>query len=156
MTLLRDTILQALFNVVSVATDAASLPIFITAQRRLAPWQTTTAQPALFQRLVGETFAPQEAFGLPQQKTMHVELWVYVKSAGADEPPEDVILPILDAIDTVLNGSTTFDGRQDLGLPDIVHHAWRQGEAIISQGELGDQCVCLIPVNILVVPNFSL
>jgi len=144
MTLQRATVLNALFSLVSASSA------WKTAERRLVPWTSTIEQPAIFQRLVGETHEPLPAYGLPQRVTMHVELWLYAK-VGVDDYPEDVFLPLLDAIDTALAANSTFDGRQTLGYPDLIEHAWREGQATYSQGEMGDQVVCLVPVHIAVV-----
>ena len=149
MSLQRSTVLQALFNLVSASAA------YETASRRLVPWTEKVSQPAIFQRFVGEETQPLEGFGQPQLKTLHVEIWIYAKQQGPDSYPEDVFTPLLDALDTALAANTQFDGRQDLGMPDVVHHVWRQGEATYSSGEMGDQIVCHVPLRVLVVGNFS-
>ena len=145
MALNRNTVLQALFTLLSASSA------FATTGRKLQLWSDTVSQPALFQRLVGESHQPMSGYGQTQKVTMHVEVWIYAKNTGVDDPPEGVMLPLLDALDTALLANSTFDGRQTLGLPDVVVHAWREGEATYSQGDLGDQIICLVPVHIEIV-----
>jgi len=144
----RNTVLQALFNVVSASSG------FQATGRKLVAWTEQTSQPALFQRIIGEEFAPLEGYGQPQKKTLHVELWIYAQTDIADTP-ESVILPLLDALDTALATNTLYDGRQQLGLEGFVDHAWRQGETVISQGETGTQAIIVVPVRVSVIAPFT-
>ncbi len=152
MILQRNTILSALFSLVSQTQGINSF------SRRLMPWSSPASafsQPALFQRYVGDHHAPLVGFGQPQMITMHVEIWLYAKQNGPDSIPEDTFTPLLDALDTALAAGSTFDGRQTLGMPDIVQHVWREGESTYSSGELGDQIVCLAPLRIWTGATFG-
>jgi hypothetical protein len=151
MSLQRSTVLDALFTLLSASAA------YVTTGRRLMHWTEVPAanQPALFQRLVGEDFAPLKGYGLPQEVTLKVEVWIYVNTQGPDSTPEDTILPLLDALDTALAKGAAFDGRQQLGLEGYVQHAWREGETTIAQGELDSQAICITTVHILVTAPFS-
>lgn len=147
-TIQRDTVLNALFTLLS------SSSVWASTGRRLVHWTQAADQPAFFQRFIGETYEHLEAFGIPQIIKMHVECWIYAKS-GLAEDTEAVFLPLLDALDTALASNATFDGRQDLGLPDYVHHCYRIGDATYSNGDLADQIICHIPLEIMVYNAFG-
>jgi len=144
----RLTILNASLALLSASAS------YEVAQPYLVPWGTQISQPAIMLRYVGDKYHPKEAFGLPQPVVLDMEVWIYAK-AETDQPPQIVFAPLLDALDTALAANSTFDGRQDLGMPDIVHHAWIEGEATYSQGELGDQIVCMLPFHVWVTGGFQ-
>jgi hypothetical protein len=150
MTLQRSTVLDALFALVSSSAGYA------TSGRRLVPWNDQIAMPAIFQRQTGEVFEPLSGYGLPQKIVMDVEVWIYCKTGGPADTPEDAILPLLDALDTALAANTTFpEGRQTLGLAGYVDHAWREGDTVISQGEGTTTAVVVVPMKVSVISGFG-
>ncbi len=150
----RETVLNALYTLLT--TDPNTSGAFLYFGRRLEFWTKAATQPALFQRFIKERRMALQAYGLPQETILDVELWVYVKSGATSQDPQDYpelyITPLLDVIDSALLSNTTFDGRQTLGLDGIVTHCWIEGETTVAQGEeSGDrQCIAIIPVSIQV------
>ena len=76
-----------------------------------------------------------------------VRLYVYVATKGAASPGE-VLNPILDYIEAAL--ADPFPGQaQTLG--GLVEYARIEGLIETSEGTLGDDEVCIIPVMVLTV-----
>jgi hypothetical protein len=94
--------------------------------------------------------------GLPNKWTLNVEVYVYVKQpADKNKTGVEVILPLLDAIDTVTSPQVNNRGpgsyANDLGLPNIVVHCAIAGEIEIFGGYLGGQTIARIPFEIVTV-----
>lgn len=136
----REVAYIALFNLLQ------NISIFKTCTRRLKHWQDTSSeeQPALYMEHTGESTAPVR--GLPNRIILEVNLWVYVKSEGAEVGP--IMNPILDQIEKSLQPIN--DGDHTMTLGGLVHHCWIEGQTQIFEGDLGDEAVVIIPVKILV------
>ena len=58
--------------------------------------------------------------------------------------------PLLDALEEALAPSPV-TGIQNLGLPEMVQHAYIAGKVETDEGVLGDQAIAIVPVKILCV-----
>jgi len=139
----REPIYAALFALVR---DAAG---FVTADRRLRHWSSVAPaeQPALFMAQKLE-MAAVKTLAAPTVWTLAVDLYLYVYSSDPYAPPASLLNPLLDAVEAVLAPSPA-TGIQDLGLPNMVGHAYIAGKLETDEGVLGDQAVAIIPVEIL-------
>ena len=139
----REAIYAALF------ARAAGAAEFVTAARRMRHGSTLTPveQPALYMRQKTEA-ATVKTLGAPTVWTLVVELYVYVQSSDPYAAPASVLNPLIDAIEAAL-APPPATGMQDLGLPDMVHHAAIVGKVEINEGGVRDQAVAIIPVEVL-------
>lgn len=139
----REPIYAALFERVTGAAQ------FVTTGRKLRHWSDLTAaeQPALFMRQKLE-FATIAAVGAPTVWKLVVEFYVYAHASDPYLAPTTVLNPLIDAVQTALV-ATAVTGVQDLGVPQMVQHAYIAGKVEITEGVLRDQAVAVIPVEIL-------
>jgi hypothetical protein len=139
----REPIYAALF------ARAAGAAGFVTADRRLRHWNgvSPAEQPALFMTQKTET-AAVKTLGAPTVWTLSAELYLYVHSSDPYAAPATLLNPLIDAVAAALAPSPT-TGIQDLGLPDMVGHAYIAGKLESDEGVLGDQAVAIIPIEIL-------
>lgn len=136
----REPIYAALFALVSGAAS------FVTKSRTLKHWNDVKGpeQPAIFQAQKSETVMRETR--MPPKWLLRVDLYVYVKTAGAGSPGE-ILNPLLDALDAALG--EPFPGQpQTLG--GLVEYARIAGAIETSEGTLGDQEVAIVPIEILV------
>lgn len=136
----REAIYAALFALVSDA------PGLVTSSRKLKHWVDVPSnqRPALFQAQKSETAMVETR--QPTRWLLAVDLYVYVSTKGAASPGE-VLNPILDAITAAL--ADPFPGvPQTLG--GMVQYARVEGAIETSEGTLGDDEICIIPVRLLV------
>ena len=142
MTPSRETIIQALFELVLTATT------FNTSGRRLLLWSKVASFPALFIQSTGTHYPPREPRGIPPKRTITAELWVYT-DVGKDPNanPEQALNNIIDTIETALAPGINCIA-QTLG--GIVSHAWIEGEIEQFPGVLDGIAKAIIPVKILV------
>jgi hypothetical protein len=141
--IVRETVYAALFALVETAAD------FVTIDRRLRHWADVAPaeQPALFLCQKGETAAIR-ALGAPTVWTLTVELYLYAHSSDPYLAPATILNPLLDAVMAALAPQAA-TGIQDLGLPNMVQHAYIAGKIETDEGVLGDQAVAIVPVEIL-------
>ena len=139
----REPIYAALFD---LAAGAAG---FVTAERRLRHWSDVAPaeQPALFMTQKSEV-ASVQTLGAPTVWTLLVELYLYAHSSDPYLSPATVLNPLVDAVEAALAPAAA-TGRQDLGLPSMVQHAYIAGKIDTEEGVLGDQAIAIIPVEIL-------
>ncbi len=141
----REPIYTALYERVAAAAP------FVTTGRKLRHWSDLTAaeQPALFMRQKLEV-ASVVTLGAPTVWKFVVELYAYAHSSDPYLAPAAVLNPLIDAVQIAL-AATSVTGVQDLGLPEMVQHAYIAGKIEITEGVLRDQAVAVIPVEILCV-----
>lgn len=135
----REPIYAALF------TKLQGVSGVITASRHLMHWSDVSdeAQPAIFMTQGNQTGSHQLK-GLPYKWDLDVKIYVYVRTSDTVAPAQ-VINPILDSIEAILNPVT---GQQTLGgLCDVCYI---DGAIETFEGTLGSQEVAIIPVKILV------
>ena len=139
----REPIYAALFDRVAQAAP------FVTIGRRLRHWSDVAPaeQPALFVSQKSET-ATVRTLGAPTVWVLAVDLYVYVHSSDPYQPPASLLNPLLDAVEAAL-APVAATGLQDLGLPEMVQHAYLAGTVETDEGVLGDQAVAILPVEIL-------
>jgi hypothetical protein len=139
----REPIYGALFERVAGAAH------FVTTGRKLRHWSDLTApeQPALFMRQKLEV-AIVAALGAPTVWKLLVELYVYVHASDPYLAPTTVLNPLIDAVQSAL-APPPVTGVQNLGVPEMVQHAYIAGKVEITEGVLRDQAVAIIPVEIL-------
>lgn len=136
----REPIYAALFARLS------SIAGLKTTSRILRHWNDVPSeqQPALFMSQAGETAST--ITGEPQKWLLMVDLYVYVQTDGIT-PPGTVMNPILDAIEAVFQ-LHPITGKHTLDAPGVE---WARIEGTIQtdEGTLGNQAVCIVPVQIL-------
>jgi hypothetical protein len=112
-------------------------------------------QPAFFQVALKEIQIPQKPPGAPPKIVLKGFLILYAYNAsptediGAEELlGETVINNLLKAIDTALQPDDLRTGKFTIG--GLVTHCWIEGNTDLDPGIFGNQCVALLPLNILI------
>ncbi len=143
--IIREAIYAALWTLGSGAGSFAS------ADRRLRHWADVAPaeQPALFMSEKGG-HAQVKKLGAPIVWTLYADFYIYVHSSDPYAAPATVINPLLDALERALAPSAA-TGIQNLGLPQMVQHAYIAGKIETDEGILGDQAIAIVPVEILCV-----
>ena len=94
--------------------------------------------------------AATKSLGSPIVWTLYAEFYIYAHSSDPYLAPGTILNPLLDALEAALAPSPT-TGIQNLGLPDMVQHAYIAGKVETDQGVLGDQAIAIVPVEILCI-----
>jgi hypothetical protein len=143
--IIRETIYAALW------TLGAGAARFASANRRLRHWADVAPaeQPALFMSEKGG-HAAIKRLGAPIVWTLHAEFYVYVHSSDPYTAPGTILNPLIDALEAALAPSPT-TGVQNLGLPEMVQHAYIAGKIETDEGVLGDQAIAIVPVEVLCI-----
>ena len=141
--IVRETIYATLWEL------GASAAQFTSTNRRLRHWAdiAPTEQPALFMSEKGGQ-AVIKKLGVPIVWTLYAEFYVYAHSSDPYLTPASILNPLLDALEAALAPSPT-TGIQNLGLPQMVQHAYIAGKLQTDEGVLGDQAIAIVPVEIL-------
>lgn len=136
----REAIYSALF------TRLSSIAGLKTKSRLLQHWNDVPPElrPALFMSQSTET--PFTTTGEPQKWQLSVDVYVYVATDGTT-PPGTVLNPILDAIEAIFP-IHPITGKHTLDAPGVE---WARIEGAIQtdEGTLGNQAVCIVPIQIL-------
>jgi hypothetical protein len=106
-------------------------------------------QPALFMSEKGGHAAIKQ-LGAPIVWTLYAEFYIYVHSSDPYLAPGTVLNPLIDALEATLAPTPT-TGIQNLGMPEMVQHAYIAGKIETDEGILGDQAIAIVPVEILCV-----
>lgn len=143
--IIREWIYSALWELGSGAARFAS------ADRRLRHWADVTPaeQPALFMSEKGGQAAVKK-LGAPIVWTLYADFYLYAHSSDPYLAPATILNPLLDALEAALAPSPT-TGIQNLGLPEMVQHAYISGKVQTDEGVLGDQAIAIVPVEILCI-----
>lgn len=143
--IIREAIYSALWTLGSGAGSFAS------ANRRLRHWADVAPaeQPALFMNEKGG-HAQVKKLGAPIVWTLYADFYIYVHSSDPYAAPATIINPLLDGLERAL-APPAATGIQNLGLPQMVQHAYIAGKIETDEGVLGDQAIAIIPVEILCV-----
>jgi hypothetical protein len=143
--IIRETIYTALWQL------GANAARFATANRRLRHWADVAPaeQPALYMSEKG-AHAAVKKLGAPIVWTLYAEFFLYAHSCDPFIAPGTILNPLLDALEAALAPSPT-TGIQNLGLPQMVQHAYIAGKVETDEGVLGDQAIAIVPVEILCV-----
>jgi len=88
--------------------------------------------------------------GAPIVWTLYAEFYIYVHSSDPYLAPGTILNPLLDALEAALAPAPT-TGIQNLGLPEMVQHAYIAGKVETDEGILGDQAVAIVPVEVLCI-----
>jgi hypothetical protein len=141
--IIRETIYSALWELGSGAANFAS------ANRRLRHWADVAPgeQPALFMSEKGGR-AAVKTLAAPIVWTLYAEFYVYVHSSDPYLAPATILNPLLDALEASL-APVPSTGIQNLGLPEMVQHAYIAGKVETDEGVLGKQAIAIVPVEIL-------
>ena len=141
----RESVYAALWSLVAQAGA------FATASRRLRHWADVSPaeQPAVFLCEKGSE-AKVKALGAPVVWTLHADFYLYAHSSDPYTAPATILNPLLDAVEAALAPSPA-TGIQDLGMPNVVQHAYISGKIETGEGVLGDQAIAIVPVEILCV-----
>ena len=129
----------------------ASAARFASANRRLRHWADVPPpeQPALFMSEKGAQVVVKK-LGAPIVWTLYADFYVYAHTSDPYLAPTTFLNPLLDALEAALSPSPT-TGIQDLGLPQMVQHAYIAGKIQTDEGVLGDQAIAIVPVEILCI-----
>ena len=143
--IVREQIFTALW---ALGANAAR---FASANRRLRHWTDVAPaeQPALFMSEKGGQAAIKK-LGAPIVWTLYAEFYIYTHSSDPYLAPATILNPLLDAFEAALAPSPT-SGIQNLGLPQMVQHAYISGKVQTDEGVLGDQAIAIVPVEILCI-----
>ena len=143
--IVRETIYAALWEL------GASAAQFTSTNRRLRHWADVAPaeQPALFMSEKGGQAAIKK-LGAPIVWTLYAEFYVYAHSSDPYLAPAPILNPLLDALEAALSPSP-ITGIQNLGLPQMVQHAYIAGKVQTDEGVLGDQAIAIVPVEILCI-----
>jgi len=129
----------------------ASAARFTNANRRLRHWADVSPaeQPALFMSERGGQAAVKK-LGAPIVWTLYADFYIYAHSSDPYLAPTAILNPLVDALEAALSPSPT-TGVQNLGLPQMVQHAYIAGKVQTDEGVLGDQAIAIVPVEILCI-----
>ena len=143
--IVREKIYTALW---ALGANAAR---FASANRRLRHWTDVAPaeQPALFMSEKGGQAAIKK-LGTPTVWTLYAEFYIYAHSSDPYLAPATILNPLIDAFEAALAPSPT-SGIQNLGLPQMVQHAYISGKVQTDEGVLGDQGIAIVPVEILCI-----
>lgn len=143
--IIRESIYTALWEL------GASAARFTSANRRLRHWADVSPaeQPALFMSEKGGHAAVKK-LGAPIVWTLCADFLVYVHSGDPYLAPAIILNPLLDALEAALSPSPV-TGIQNLGLPQMVQHAYIAGKVQTDEGVLGDQAIAIVPIEILCI-----
>jgi len=143
--IVREKIYTALWEL------GANAARFASANRRLRHWTDVAPaeQPALFMSEKGGQAAIKK-LGAPIVWTLYAEFYIYTHSSDPYLAPATILNPLLDAFEAALAPSPT-SGIQNLGLPQMVQHAYISGKVQTGEGVLGDQAIAIVPVEILCI-----
>ena len=143
--IIRETIYNALWEL------GAGAARYTTANRRLQHWAKVAPaeQPALFMSEKGG-HAVIKRLGAPIVWTLYAEFYIYAHSNDPYLAPGTILNPLLDALEAALAPAPT-TGIQNLGLSEMVQHAYIAGKVETDEGILGDQAVAIVPVEVLCI-----
>lgn len=141
MNVSRETIFQALFDLVSQA------PGFVTRSRRWVPWSNCPAslQPALYQVQSNQRADEQAATGLTRW-TLHAWLMIYNRvSADPRAISSTPLNQLVDGIEEILQAPR--GEKQTLG--GIVTQCSIMGDVLLDEGVLDQQGIAMLPIVII-------
>lgn len=148
----REPIYAAVFKFWSDLTVGGA-PAFKTATRLLKHWDAVPGEdsPALLMLQKRENATYRK--GLPTIWNLDIALYLYVRTNLQNDNtviPSVILNPLLDAIEAAL----TIDDQANLSctLGGLVSHCAISGPIEIYEGDLGDELVAIVPLNILTSP----
>ena len=143
--IVREQIYTALWEL------GANAARFASANRRMRHWTDVAPaeQPALFMSEKGGQAAIKK-LGAPIVWTLYAEFYIYAHSSDPYLAPATILNPLIDAFEAALAPSPT-SGIQNLGLPQMVQHAYISGKVQTDEGVLGDQGIAIVPVEIFCI-----
>lgn len=147
----RETLYAAVFAFFSALTAGGS-PLFKSATRSLTTWESVSPDdsPALLVRQ--RTEQAERRKGFPTKWRLNIDLFLYAHTGANNDPtiiPAHVLNPLLDAIEGALVVDDQSNDACTLG--GLVSHCAINGAVEIYQGNLGDEAVAIVPIEILVI-----
>jgi hypothetical protein len=127
------------------------VPNIVTRSRILRHWQDVPAveMPAMHLQQGPDDMRRQT--GLPQQKILTGNVFVYVSTEiESGISPAEVLNPILDAIESIFVRNP-MTGRVDFDIEEI--HEVKLGQIATFEGTLGNREVAIVPVSIIINPE---
>jgi hypothetical protein len=123
---------------------------FKAATRDSATWESFSPeeQPALLMRQ--KTEQAEYKKGFPTRWRLGIELMLYVHTGGNNDPditPAQQINPLMDLIEDAL--AIDDQDNQTCTLGGLVSHCAISGVVEIHEGNLGDEAVVIVPIEIL-------
>jgi hypothetical protein len=145
----REQIYAALFTKLQGVQSAGAA---LTVSRHVKHYGDVPIEqrPAVFQFQKGEQW--KRLRGFPPVITLKAEWLAYI-AANPDDPTtvsSTAINNLIDAVENALAPSPVApNNNQDLGLPDVVQHAWIEDGVEVYEGVLLDTSIVIIPIHIL-------
>ena len=148
----REPIYAALFAFFSGLTQGGA-PAFKSATRRLTTWDNAQAEDTPMLLMTQRSEVANYRKSLPTIWTLNVSLYVYVNTGAGIDPeavPSQILNPLLDLVE----GSFTIDSLSTFSstLGGLVSHCAISGPIEIFEGDLGNDEVALVPIQILTSP----
>src|SRR5271166_3813684 len=91
-----------------------------------------------------------QGLGCPDYLDALCRLLCIRHSSNPYAAPAIILNPLLDALEQALAPSMA-TGIQNLGLPEMVQHAYIAGKIETDEGVLGDQAIAIVPVEIVCI-----
>lgn len=148
----REPIYAAIFQFFANLT-AGNAPLFVTATRHTVTWDKYAPEqtPALLFKQHDEVAVRKTGF--PTIWTLHPVLMLYAhtgQSIDLNVIPGQILNPLVDAIENALDVIDPKTGKCTLG--GLVSHCAITGTISMIEGNLGDEAVVVIPLEILTSP----
>lgn len=149
----RETVYAALFVLLNGLATGGS-PLLKIASRRLAPIEDAQPEnlPAAYQVQDDQSYI-KPSTSMPARMEWGAYWFVYGYSADPAVAPSTVLNTLVDALVGKTGVLTPTGGADKQTLGGIVEDAAVSGKIQIFEGLLGDRCVAIIPLRI-VVPGF--
>lgn len=148
----REPIYAALFAFFSALTQGGS-PAFKLATRRLTTWDNVQAEDTPTLLMVQRSEVANYRKGLPTIWTLNVALYVYVNTGAGIDPtavPSQLLNPLMDLVESsfTIDNMTTFSST----LGGLVSHCAISGPIEIFEGDMGNDEVAIVPIQLLTSP----
>jgi hypothetical protein len=146
----REAVYAALFSFIQSALTGSPTPA-VTVSRSAQHYSNVDPQsqmPAVFQLQKGEVAVRKR--GLDEKVTLSAVLLIYTAASQDGEvAASTAINNIIDTIDNALSTGLAPENNQNLGLPEVVQHAWIEGKTEIYEGILLNVSIAIVPIHIL-------
>lgn len=146
----REQIFNALFLKLQAVTfppiGPTNATTWVETGRRLKLWGDVdpTQQPAMFMTDHDEDYK-QPGRSVPPRRFLPAKVWCYARCN--ELVGSTIINTMLTAIETALTPDDRTDNVQTLG--GLVYTAWIEGTIIKDPGDLDDQALLIVPIQIL-------
>lgn len=148
----REQIYTALFAKLQAATfgipiGPGAVSTWVTTGRRLKLWGDVdpNLQPAMYMTDHDE-HSDQPGRGQPAKRFLYAQVWCYARCDG-DLVGSVIVNTMMDAIDRALTADDKTANVLTLG--GLVYRCWNAGKIVKDPGDLDNQALLIIPIEIL-------